>query len=429
MPAYRILEKLGQGGMGVVYLALQTSLDRKVALKLLTEDCRSNQQFFSRFLREVQASTRVSHKNIIKIIDYGEIDGQPYYAMEYLDAPTLEDAYKRAGQLAVPLAIKVCEQLLAALSCMHRAGLVHRDLKPSNVMLDDAGHVTLMDFGLVKDLERTQMTAQGKIVGTPGYLSPEVILGKDVDGRADLFSLGILVWEILVGDRPFGGDSLQSLLIGIVRGPHASVIERRADCPEYLSKFVDQLLAKNPEERFPSAAAALKALRIAQGKRVEPEQTDESIDRILDFSGEVELDGPVPQGTIEGGVSALAKLPERPVKPHEQVASMSMPASGLVAPGSDPGVAGVAPGTVPTTQMPRQRTGRTGKTPLVARTTKIIPVAPPPSKSPLAIAAAAGALLALVCVGGVVALRSRGAPAAVPSATVASAAPDPGAPE
>src|SRR5205823_853803 len=106
----------------------------------------------------------------------------PYYAMEYLAAPTLEDAYKKAGQLTVPLSIKVCEQLLAALSCMHRAGLVHRDLKPSNVMLDDAGHVTLMDFGLVKDLERTQMTAQGKIVGTPGYLSPEVILGKDVDG-------------------------------------------------------------------------------------------------------------------------------------------------------------------------------------------------------------------------------------------------------
>src|SRR5207247_2301393 len=120
----------------------------------LTESCRENQSYFARFLREVQASTRVSHKNIIKIIDYGEIEGQPFYAMEYLAAPTLEDRYKQDGSLAIPLAIKVCEQLLAALSCMHRAGLVHRDLKPSNAMLDETGHLTLMDFGLVKDLER-----------------------------------------------------------------------------------------------------------------------------------------------------------------------------------------------------------------------------------------------------------------------------------
>ena len=389
MPAYTVLKKLGEGGMGVVYLAVQTSLDRQVALKLLTESCRANPQYFGRFLREVQASTRVAHPNIIKIIDYGEIEGQPYYAMEYVAAPTLEDAYKRVGVLPVPLAVKVAEQLLSALSCMHRAGLVHRDLKPSNVMLDDRGHATLMDFGLVKDLERTQMTAAGKIVGTPGYLSPESIVGREMDGRADLFSLGILLWEVLCGARPFSGETLQLLLVGIVKGAHVPARERRPEVPAWLSAFIDRLLAKDPDGRFPSAAAALKELRVAQGKPVRAEDADQSVDRIADFSGELELDGPVPQGSILGGLKALASLPSPPELPHASPGSVSLPLSGVVPPQDGP-----APGMVTTAPMAaRSRPTRT-----IPRVTRTMPIVTPPRASPMALAAGAGALVAAVLV-------------------------------
>lgn len=423
MPAYTVLKKLGEGGMGVVYLANQTSLDRQVALKLLIDTCRTNPQFYGRFLREVQASTRVVHPNIIKILDYGEIEGQPFYAMEYVAAPTLEDAYKGRGTLPVAVAVKVAEQLLAALSCMHRAGLVHRDLKPSNVMLDEREHVTLMDFGLVKDLERTQMTAQGKIVGTPGYLSPEAIVGGQMDGRADLFSLGIVLWEILVGERPFSGDSLQALLVKIVKTPHTPARERRPEVPAWFSGFIDRLLAKDPAARFPSAQAALVELKKAQGKPVRPDAADQSVDHIVDFSGELELDGPVPQGSIEGGLKALAALPT-PEERRASPGSVSLPMSGVVPPQEGP------PPALVTTAPMKRGTRQTRPIPRLTTTTPM--VKPRQGPSPVVLAAGAGALVAILVVGAWVAFapgpRVEPSPAPIPSpsATASVEAPAPG---
>lgn len=298
--------------MGVVYLAEQTSLGRKVALKLLTQASRSKESFLNRFVREVQTSTRVSHPNVIKIIDYGEIEGQPYYAMEYLDAVTLDETLKRRSPLAPDLVAKIGEQLLDALACVHRAGLIHRDLKPANAMIDERAHVTLMDFGLVKDLDRTPMTAHGKVVGTPGYLPPETILGKSVDGRADMFSLGVMLYELLVGQRPFAGESMQALLIAVVRASHAPARSMRADAPAWLSDFIDRLLAKDPDDRWPNALAALAELRRARGETVERRASEDSIDTILDFTASDAEALPLPQGSIEGGLAELARVAVEP---------------------------------------------------------------------------------------------------------------------
>jgi hypothetical protein len=310
--SYKVVRKLGEGGMGVVYLAHQTSLERKVALKLLTDPMREKGHFAHRFVREVQASTRVSHPNIIKILDFGEIEGRPFYAMEYLEAATLEETYRTLGPLPADVVVKIAEQLLDALACMHRAGLIHRDLKPANAMIDERGHVTLMDLGLVKDLGRTPMTAHGKIVGTPGYLAPETILGKPVDGRADLYSLGVLLYEVLTGQRPFVGDNMQSLLITVIQKPHAPANALRAGVPDWLSGFLDRLLAKDPDKRFPNAGIARRELARASGGEVTPGVSDESIDAILDFTGESAGPVELPSGAIEGGLEELAKVPAGP---------------------------------------------------------------------------------------------------------------------
>ncbi|MBI4861272.1 MAG: serine/threonine protein kinase [Candidatus Riflebacteria bacterium] len=332
MAVYKIIEKLGEGGMGVVYKALQSPLDREVALKVLQESARGQVAAVARFMREVQASTRVNHPNIIKILDYGELEGQLFYAMEYLPHGTLKDALDK-GPLPIRRSVSIARQLLEALSCIHQAGLIHRDLKPANIMMDPEGHLTLMDFGLVKDTERTALTVKGNVVGTPTYLPPEAILGKPLDGRGDLFSSGVVLFELLTGKKPFRGETLQVLLKSIVQDRAPSVKSMRPDCPAWLAAVVEKLLEKSPAHRYPSARACLAAIRQALGEIDGPDSQDLSVDSIMALTdADLELPSEIPQGVVEGGLHALRAADGQPGptggRPTGRMRALQDPGSG-----------------------------------------------------------------------------------------------------
>ena len=216
---YRILEQLGEGGMGVVYLAEDTHLGRRVALKFLTS---SDRHYRARFLREARAVSTLSHPNIAAVFDYGETDDkQPYIVMELVKGKTLSKLLRKGG-LTLAQAVGITASIAEALSEAHREGIVHRDIKPSNVIVTERGQVKVLDFGLVKHLTEeaarlsdpeaqtlfATQTRSDVIVGTPLYLSPEQATGKSVDGRSDLFSLGALLYECITGQSAFSGSSV-----------------------------------------------------------------------------------------------------------------------------------------------------------------------------------------------------------------------------
>ena len=299
MATYKVIEKIGEGGMGVVYRAQQTALGRDVALKLLLSGEAARPNDLARFSREVRSIARVNHPNVIRILDYGTIDGRPYYAMDYLgNALTLGQLLKKDGQLTLDRAIAVLRQLLDALAAVHRHGLIHRDVKPGNIMVDPDDHLTLMDFGLVKDLEASSMTRTGMMIGTPRYLAPEAVAAEPVDARSDLFAVGVMLHEGLSGKRLFQGDTLPVLAMQIVNQAAPPLRAERRDCPTWLADLIHRLLAKDPAQRPQTALEALNALRAGVG---EPPQTMLPAPPAPPASTPSEL----PQSTILGGLDAL----------------------------------------------------------------------------------------------------------------------------
>jgi hypothetical protein len=269
MADYRVVEKIGQGGMGVVYRAVQISLEREVALKLLiAEGASLKEKDLLRFSREVRSIARINHPNVIRILDYGQLDGRPFYAMEFLGRARPLDAVIKSKELPIPRVIAIARQLLEALAAIHAVGLIHRDLKPGNVMIDQGDHVTLMDFGLVKDIDASALTRAGSVIGTPRYLSPEAVRGQDVDGRSDLFSLGVMLHEALTGKPPFNADQLTALALQIVSQPAPPLRGERPEVPLWLADFIAGLMVKEVADRTPSATAALVALKKALGEPV-----------------------------------------------------------------------------------------------------------------------------------------------------------------
>ncbi len=262
---YRVLEPLGEGGMGLVFAAEDEDLRRKVALKTLKRTDRASRQ---RFLREARAAARVSHPNLCPIFEVGEERGRPFMAMEFLPGETLAQRL-RQGPLAPGEALELAEDLVAALSALHDAGVVHRDVKPSNIFL--APRVKLVDFGLAREVRdedtftlRTpseEVTLPGTIVGTPGYMAPEQILGHAVDARADVFSLGAVLYEAFSGRAPFARDTVAAALSATLYDEPLPL----GDSPELLAldSALRRALAKKPEQRFSSARHTLDALRAA----------------------------------------------------------------------------------------------------------------------------------------------------------------------
>ncbi|MEV5157042.1 protein kinase [Streptomyces sp. NPDC053728] len=262
---YQLRDLLGEGGMASVYLAYDTALDRQVAIKTLHTELGREQSFRERFRREAQAVAKLQHTNIVSVFDTGEdeLGGalMPYIVMEYVEGQplgsVLQSDIQQYGAMPADKALKVTADVLAALETSHEMGLVHRDIKPGNVMMTRRGVVKVMDFGIARAMQSgvTSMTQTGMVVGTPQYLSPEQALGRGVDARSDLYSVGIMLFQLLTGRIPFDADSPLAIAYAHVQEePVAPSSVNRSITPA-MDALVARALKKNPNERFPSAAA------------------------------------------------------------------------------------------------------------------------------------------------------------------------------
>ena len=271
---YWIVRKLGTGGMANVYLAEDQELGRSVAIKILDDRHAADEQFVERFRREAKNAASLSHPNIVAIYDRGEAEGTYYIAMEYLDGRTLKELIVRFGTPPVKIAIGYTRQVLSALAFAHKYGLVHRDIKPHNVLVDSGGHVKVTDFGIARS-ESSQMTEAGSIIGTAQYLSPEQARGAPVDKRSDIYSVGVLLYELLTGGVPFTGDTPVEIAMKHLSAVPEPPSKKRAEVPRGLDLAVVRALAKDPEDRFQSAEEMDAELaRIEQGFRVSDETAD-----------------------------------------------------------------------------------------------------------------------------------------------------------
>jgi serine/threonine-protein kinase len=246
---YTIERELGRGGMGAVFLARDSQLGELVALKLIASHLAGDSASVERFRREVSAARKITHENVIRIHDLGEVDGNPFLSMEYFSGMTLADLLARRGALEPDEGMALCAQIVAGLGAAHQAGVVHRDLKPQNVLVDERRRVKLIDFGLAKASFMEGMTATGLILGTPEYMSPEQIRGERVDARTDVYALGALTYRVLTGEPPFRGDS--PIAIGFA---HCTARPRapRELCPalsEAVERGILRALEKLPGDR------------------------------------------------------------------------------------------------------------------------------------------------------------------------------------
>jgi eukaryotic-like serine/threonine-protein kinase len=277
---YRIERKLGAGGMANVYLAEDQELGRRVAIKILNDRHANDEQFVERFRREAKNAAALSHPNIVSIYDRGEAEGTYYIAMEYLDGRSLKELIVTRGDAPISVAVEYARQILSALRFAHRHGIVHRDIKPHNVLVNADGVLKVTDFGIAR-AGASQMTEAGSIVGTAQYLSPEQARGGDVDQRSDLYSLGVVLYELLTGAVPFVGDTPVEIAMKHLSQTPEPPSRKRADVPRELDMVVMRALAKDPADRYQSADEMEADLeRVARGVGVAPE-TEETATQIM----------------------------------------------------------------------------------------------------------------------------------------------------
>jgi serine/threonine protein kinase/tetratricopeptide (TPR) repeat protein len=269
MGPYRLLREIGGGGMGTVYEAEDTRLGRRVAVKLLPPEYSRDRRAKERFLREARAAAAVDHPNLCTIHDVGESDGRLYIVLSFYEGETLRERIRR-GPLPLAEARDVAIQVARGLARVHEAGIVHRDIKPANVMLTRRGEAKILDFGIARlEGDKASLTRTGASWGTPAYMSPEQACGEPVDGRTDVWSLGVMLYEMLAGRRPFGGDSLEAVVSAILTREPEPLERVRPDVPPELAWVVERALAKDPAERYASAAELLEDLEVgrAPGRR------------------------------------------------------------------------------------------------------------------------------------------------------------------
>jgi serine/threonine protein kinase len=260
--SYTLLESIGYGGMAVVYRARQESLDRTVAVKVLSENLAASPEFMERFRREARTAARLRHPNVITVYDFGEDErGVPYLVLEYIEGPTLADLMD-AG-LDDDRVADLLDEIAAGLDYAHARGVVHRDVKPGNVLTTLDGRVILADFGLAWLLEGAQLTMTGGMIGTPEYMSPEQAAGLPFDQRADVYALGIVLYEMLVGERPFDAQTPIGILLQRLQEPAPSVLLARPELPLAVGAVLDKALVRDPNERYASAGELAAAFREA----------------------------------------------------------------------------------------------------------------------------------------------------------------------
>lgn len=261
---YRVEKKLGAGGMATVFAATHVTLGNQVALKVLHEHLADQPAFRERFLREAQAAASLRHSGVMQVFDVDTEDGVCYIAMEYLEGESLEDRLVardlQGAGLPVDEAVAIVAAVCEALAYAHRRGVVHRDIKPANVMIGSDERVVLADFGLATALDQTRITVEGTTAGTPSYMSPEQIRGEQGDGRADIYAVGVMLYQLISGDLPFQSDTLAGMLQAHLQQDPPSLAEKVEALPEHVARTVEIALRKEPEDRFPTAEAMLASL-------------------------------------------------------------------------------------------------------------------------------------------------------------------------
>jgi serine/threonine protein kinase len=257
---YRIAGLLGVGGMGMVYRAEDEELGLPVAVKVLRPDLAEDRRRLTRFKQELVLARRVSHPNVVRTHDLGSDGDLVFLTMDFVAGRSLGELLAAEGRLPVERAVAIARQLAAALAAAHEAGVVHRDLKPGNVLIDEAGRAAISDFGIARALGSAGPTIPGSVVGTLDYMAPEQALGGEVDGRADLYALGILLYEMLTGDLPFAGGSSMEMLAQRLTGAPRDLRASRAEVPPHLASVVRRLLQREPARRHQSARELLADL-------------------------------------------------------------------------------------------------------------------------------------------------------------------------
>lgn len=261
---YEIVEELGRGGMAVVYRAHQPSLNRDVAIKVLPPQFSFDQKFVERFQREARAAARLRHPNIVVIHDVAQHEGIYYIVMEYLEGRTLKEVIEQEGSLAPHRAAQLIEQIAEALDYAHQQGFVHRDIKPSNIFVGKGDHVTLTDFGIAKAASETQqLTRTGMLMGTPEYMAPEQAEGGEVDERTDLYALGVVLYQMLVGNVPFSGTTPHATLHAVIYEAPPPPRRIKPGIPPSIESVILRAIAKQPDERYQRGADLTSALNAA----------------------------------------------------------------------------------------------------------------------------------------------------------------------
>ena len=270
---FRLEEQIGSGGMSTVYLAFDETLERWVAIKILHREISSDADQLERFRREARAVARLSHQHVVTVIDAGEDEGHPYIVFEYVEGETLKDRIRRLGRLPVDQAVAYAIEIGRALMAAHDERLVHRDVKPQNVLIDAEGRAKVTDFGIARSLEAEGLTVTGRVLGTTDYVSPEQALGEGVSEQSDLYSLGICLYEMLIGEVPFRADTQVGVAMKHVRDPLPDVRRRRPEVSAALAAVIERATAKETKNRYSSAeemvadleeALAIEAARTGQ---------------------------------------------------------------------------------------------------------------------------------------------------------------------
>ena len=308
---YRIVRRLGSGAMGEVYLAHDPRLERDVAIKLLAPHLGTSPESRARFARETRVVASLDHPNIVTLYEVGDHQGRPYLVMQYLDGPPLSE-FARERRLSVETVLDLGAQLSAGLRAAHERGVIHRDLKPSNILLDSRLRARLVDFGLARMANSTALTVQGSVFGTIGYLAPEIARGEEADERSDLFSLGVVLFELLTGQLPFPAASRAGYLYAVLHDPPVPARRFRADVPRGLEAVLERLLAKERAARYPSAAELGQDLDALKGNRrsaadTAPPQMAVAVLPFEDMSADRDQEY-LCDGIAEELISALARI-------------------------------------------------------------------------------------------------------------------------
>jgi serine/threonine protein kinase len=402
---YTLIEPLGHGGMAEVWLARDGRLERDVAVKFMAANLTDDAEFLVRFFAEAQAVARISHPNVVAVLDFGELEGRPYLVMECVHGGALGDL---TGEPMSPeRAVEVVTGAARGAGAAHRAGLVHRDVKPANILLDDSGHAKLADFGIASSAMSERLTATGTAIGSPHYISPEQASARSVTAASDVYSLGAVLYELLTGRPPFEGDNVTAIAIAHVEEPPVPPGERVEGLPQHLDEIVLACLAKDPAARPPDGNALAEALeaRAATARFPAPAGGEEDdylhddgpdgarprkrwlVPALLAASVALALAGAVyvsgrPDDVATAGTDTAERSPDRPSpRPNRATPTPVTAAPALVAPSTPGATPSPSPTPEPETPAPRREAENEGP-PATPDPTPGPTEAPAPSEEP-----------------------------------------------